>query len=107
MLRKSYQIWTGLFEHVQSVLFSEMSQKAHDKIAGNAETFVSIIQSRANASHNGLERQAATGVRLRVEKNLDMSTAVRVHALHVGHGQLVEVLFGAEAAHARVVEVEE
>ena len=56
---------------------------------------------------DGLDRDAAAGVSLRIEKHFDMTDVVGAGALQVGPRQVEKILFAQQHRHAPVVHVEE
>ena len=46
------------------------------------------------------------GVALRIEEHLDVADIVRVRALEIGPGEVVEILLGDQHRHALIIDVE-
>ena len=74
---------------------------------GDAELLAPAGERGQDAVDHGRERDAARGVSLRVAEHLDVHRTVGGGALEVSHGEVMEVLLGAQHVHALVVDVEE
>ena len=53
-----------------------------------------IVERPRNAADDGGEGDAALGMPLRIEENLDMAHAIGSHAGDISGGQVIEILFG-------------
>ena len=84
-----------------------MPQDAHDEQRGDAQPLPPVRERRQYAVRRGRERDAAPGVSLGIEEQLDMHGPVGGRAFQIGGGEVVEVLFGAQHVHAPVVDVQE
>ncbi|MNM58562.1 hypothetical protein D3C81_697950 [compost metagenome] len=97
----------GLIEGLLCFLFAEVAQETQDQPAADAQLFTTMPKRQADAIEHYLERDATIGVGLRVEERLGVNDVLRLAALQVGPGQVIEVLFGAQHVCAPVIEIEE
>ena len=104
---RSCAIGSGLLERVQRRRLAEVAQEAQDQARGDPELRRAVVEGPADPRAAGLEGDAALGVRLRVEEDLGMADALGGGLGQVGHGEVVEVLLGAEHGAVGVVDVQE
>ncbi|MCY1400787.1 hypothetical protein D9M71_158890 [compost metagenome] len=97
----------GLVEGFLRLFFGQVTQEAEDQSGADAQLLAAIFQGLADAGEHHFEGNAAIGVGLRVEEGLGVDHVLRLAALQVGPGQVVEVLLGAQYVSTGVVEVEE
>ncbi len=97
----------GLLERVERRSLAEVAQEAQDQARRDAELGDAVIEGPADPRATGLEGDAALGVRLGVEEDLGMAHALAGRLGQVGHGEVVEVLPGAEHGAVGVVDVQE
>jgi len=83
-----------------------MAQKAHDQARLDAERSAGVGDGAGQTFDDGRERDATRRVALRVEEHLDVAHVVRVRALEIGPGKIVEILLRDQHGHALVVDVE-
>ena len=84
-----------------------VAQEAHDQAGADAVASPGAVQGAGQTVDDGADRDAARGVRLRVEEDLGVPYALLLGAREVGVGEVGEVVLGAQHGHQRVVEVQE
>ena len=84
-----------------------MAQEREDQAARYAVLAFAVGEAVEDAADHVPDRDAAVGVRLRIEERLDVADAVRVGAREVRQGQVAEVLARDERGAGGVVDVEE
>ncbi len=97
----------GLVEGLLGFFFAEVAQEAEDQSAADAQLLATILEGTVDAIEHDLERNATVGVGLWVEEGLGVDDVLRLAALQVGPGQVIEVLLGAQYVGALVIQVEE
>ncbi len=88
-------------------LLGEVAEEAQDQVRGHAVATMRVVHRVAQPRDHDLHRDAAIGVRLRIEEQLGVDDVVRVRACEVRHRERVEVAAIAEDGAARVIEIEE
>ena len=94
-------------ERGERVLLGEVAQEAQDQVRADVVAPLRVVHRVAQAADDDLHRDAACGVRLRIEEQLGVHDAVGVRAGEVRHRERVEVAAVAQHVAARVIEVEE
>ncbi len=92
---------------VEGGLGALVTQEAHDQAGADAVGLLGAVQRAGQAVDDGADRDAARGVRLRVEEDLGVPYALLLGTGEVGVGEVGEVVLGAQHGHQRVVEVQE
>ena len=82
-----------------------MAKEAHDQPIGDAVGDLAELEGTSDAVEHGAEFDAALGMRLRIEEDLDVHDAVGMRPLDVGPGEIKEVLFSDENRGPRVVQI--
>ena len=94
-------------ERGKGVALGQMTQETENHARREAVLGLGGAQGPGDAGEHGGHGDAAHGMRLRVEKKLDVTNIVSPRALDVGGGQVEEVLLGLQHGSTGVVEVEE
>lgn len=101
------EVGTGGLEGREGGLGALVAQEAHDQAGADAVGLRGAVQGARQAVDDGADRDAARGVRLRVEEDLGVPYALLLGAGEIGIGEVGEVVLGAQHGHQRVVEVQE
>ncbi|MDT4829345.1 hypothetical protein FQZ97_627620 [compost metagenome] len=97
----------GLVQGLLRFFFGEVAEEAQDQPGADAQLLAAVLQRLADAGQHHLEGDAPVGMGLGIEEGLGVDHVLRLAALQVGPGQVVEILLGAQHVGAGVVEVEE
>ena len=95
-----------LLERRHRVVGRQIAQEAHDQVRADPE-LPRLGQGPTDSAHHRLERDAARGMGLRVEEDLDVTNALCAGAGQVGDRELVEIPFVDEHRARPVVDVQE
>ncbi len=96
----------GRLQHLQRLPFGQVAPETHDQFRRDAEHLSGIDTGLLDTLHEGLERDPAGSVSLRVEEDLRVAHAVAMGALEIGPGQVVEILLAAQHLHALEKEIQ-
>lgn len=96
----------GLLQGLERFLLGQVTQEAEDQTVADAQLFLAVEQRLLDAAQHYLEGNATVSVGLRVEERFDMDDVLRLAALQVGPGQVVEILLGAQHVGTGVIQVE-
>ena len=96
----------GRLEGFERGLRAHIAQEAQDEVGGQAG-LAGLDDGTVIATDDGLNRDAARGVRLRVEEAFGAHDTVRAGALEVCGRQVVEVVLILKDVHGRIVDRQE
>ncbi|MND73926.1 hypothetical protein D3C80_655120 [compost metagenome] len=88
-------------------IFAQVTQEAQDQAAADAQLLLAVLEGTGDTVEHHFKGDATVGVGLRVEERFGVDNVLRLAALQVSPGQVVEILFGAQYVGATVIKVEE
>ena len=97
--------WQRRIERRLGFRLAQMAKEAQDQLRGQPVPLARFAQRAGDPRDHGFERDSALRMPLRVEEDLDMADIVGARAGEIGRGQVVEILFGDEDAHALIIDV--
>ena len=96
-----------LLQRLLRRLRAQVAQKTQDQARSDSEPGPGLVETAADAVEDSFKRNAALGVCLRIEENLDMNHALRVHFFQIGQRHRAKIVFVAQHIGAFVVDIEE